>query len=152
MYKAITGDLPLIFALTFVVVLVLVGIIARAIRCFATLQTEGSTYDEQFRDEVAHLLMIGDVVEIDAVRSEWARARGKESQVEGKTRIAAALVDRAALKCEAVDARRGFSDRDEYCHAERAAADLRGHSEAAELDQSRRLSGKRKSARQCLLT
>jgi hypothetical protein len=71
MYKAITGDMPLIFVLTFVVVLVLVGIIARAIRCFATLQTEGSTYaDEQFRDEVAHLLMIGDVVEIDAVRSE----------------------------------------------------------------------------------
>jgi hypothetical protein len=40
MYKTITGDLPLTFVVAFVVVLFLLSIFARAIRCFTTLQIE----------------------------------------------------------------------------------------------------------------
>ena len=40
MYKAISGDLPLTFVVVFAVVLVFLSIIARAIRCFTTLQIE----------------------------------------------------------------------------------------------------------------
>jgi hypothetical protein len=83
MYKTITGDLPLTFVMVFVVVLVFLSIIARAIRCFATLQIE----DEESKlhrprqpwltvidpAPIDHLLMIGDkndiVVETVAVRS-----------------------------------------------------------------------------------
>jgi len=99
MYKTITGDLPLAFVVVFVVVLVFLSIIARAMRCFTTLQTEAEesklhrprqprltvidpAVDEQRclalirRDEVGHLLMVGDkndiVVETDAVRSASA--------------------------------------------------------------------------------
>ena len=97
MYKAISGDLPLTFVVVFAVVLVFLSIIARAIRCFTTLQIEDeelklhrprqprltvidpAPIDEQRclalirRDDVQHLLMIGDkndiVVETNAVRS-----------------------------------------------------------------------------------
>jgi hypothetical protein len=102
MYKTITGDLPLAFVVAFVVVLVFLSIIARAIRCFTTLQIENeesklhrprrprltvidpAPIDEQRclalirRGEVEHLLMIGDkndiVVETDAVRSASTHA------------------------------------------------------------------------------
>jgi hypothetical protein len=102
MYKTITGDLPLAFVVAFVVVLAFLSIIARAIRCFTTLQIEDeesklhrprqprlaaidpAPIDEQRclalirRDEVEHLLMIGDkndiVVETDAVRSASTHA------------------------------------------------------------------------------
>lgn len=83
MYKSILGtDLPIIFVVTFVAVLALVGVIARAIRRYATLQTvrsnvwharqprlsvvEHARVDTKHclvlvrRDEVEHLLMIGD--------------------------------------------------------------------------------------------
>ena len=97
MYKTISGDLPLTFVVAFAVVLVFLSIIARAIRCFTTLQIEDeesklhrprqprltvidpAPIDEQRclalirRDDVQHLLMIGDkndiVVETNAVRS-----------------------------------------------------------------------------------
>ena len=100
MYKTIIGDLPLTFVGAFVVVLVFLSIIARAMRCFTTLQTEAeksklhrsgqprltvidpAPIDEQrclalIRcDEVEHLLMIGDkndiMVETDAARSASA--------------------------------------------------------------------------------
>ena len=101
MYKTIIGDLPLTFVVAFVVVLVFLSIIARAIRCFTTLQTEAEesklhrprqprltvidpAIDEQRclalirRGEVEHLLMIGDkndiVGETDAVRSASTHA------------------------------------------------------------------------------
>jgi hypothetical protein len=102
MYKTITGDLPLAFVVAFVVVLVFLSIIARAIRCFTTLQIENeesklhrprrrpltvkdpAPTDERRclalirRDEVEHLLMIGDkndiVGETDAVRSASTHA------------------------------------------------------------------------------
>lgn len=97
MYKAITGDLPLMFVVAFVVVLVFLSVIARAIRCFTTLQTEAedsklhrlrqsrltvidpAPNDERRRlvlirrDEVELLLIVGDendmVVETGAVSS-----------------------------------------------------------------------------------
>jgi hypothetical protein len=83
MYKTIIGDLPLTFVVAFVVVLFFLSIIARAIRCFTTLQIE----DEESKlhrpckpwltvidpAPIDHLLMIGDkndiAVETDAVRS-----------------------------------------------------------------------------------
>jgi flagellar protein FliO/FliZ len=87
MYKSIPGtDLSLIFVVIFVVVLASVGVIARTIRSFATLQTEGSkvwrprrprlsviehaVIDAKRclvlvrRDEVEHLLMIGGEIDI----------------------------------------------------------------------------------------
>lgn len=95
-YKAILGtDLPFTYVVTFVAILALVGVIARAIRRFATLQTERSNVwrprqprlsviehahiDSKHslvlirRDEVEHLLMIGDnsdfVVDANIVRA-----------------------------------------------------------------------------------
>lgn len=87
MYKSIPGtDLLLTFVVIFVVVLAVVGIIARAIRSLATLKTKGSgawrprqprlsvieraLIDAKRslvlvrRDEVEHLLMIGGEIDI----------------------------------------------------------------------------------------
>ncbi len=109
MYKSITGtDLPLTFVVIFVVVLVLVGVIARAIRSFATLKTDRSNVwrprqprlsviehariDAKRclvlvrRDEVEHLLMIGGeidiVVEADVVHTTHRLSSSRSSTVE----------------------------------------------------------------------
>jgi hypothetical protein len=109
MYKSIPGtDLPLTFVVIFVVVLTLVGVIARAIRSFATLQTERSKVwrprqprlsviehariDAKRslilvrRDDMEHLLMIGGeidvVVEADVVRTTHGRSSARSSTTE----------------------------------------------------------------------
>ena len=109
MYSSIAGaDLPLTFVVTFIIVLVLVGFIARAIRRYATLEPEGSkvrrprqprvTVIEHARidakrclllirrDEVEHLLMIGGeidiVIEADVVRAPPRLSLVRPSKIE----------------------------------------------------------------------
>jgi hypothetical protein len=114
MYKSILGtDLPLIFVVTFVAVLALVSVIARAIRRHATLQTESSNVWHPRRprlsvieharidtkrclvlvrrDEVEHLLMIGDnsdvVVDANIVRATHRLSPVRLSTMEMLERI-----------------------------------------------------------------
>jgi flagellar protein FliO/FliZ len=107
MYKSILGTgLPFIFVVTFVAVLALVSVIARAVRRYATLQTERSNVwhprqprlsviehariDMKHclvlvrRDEVEHLLMIGDKSDI-VVDANIVRATHKLSTVRLST-------------------------------------------------------------------